>query len=536
MIFIIYPHQLFENIVNLKGKKVLLIEEPLFFSQYTFHIQKLINHRASLKFYESYLKENSIEVEYFEDESYLELYKDESVCVYDVTDDYLEQKISKNFHELSVLKNPSFIDTKDNSKFFHNYYKNRRLELGVLLEEGNKPLGGKWSFDSENRKKIPKDTLIPFVLTFKNTYLDEAQEYVKKFKSIGSFEESYYPTSFAEAKMMFENFLLYKFKEFGVYQDAIVEDESFLFHSNISSALNSGLLDLEYVIEKTLAFEDASLNTKEGFLRQIIGWREFMLRIYKQDGVRLRNENYFSAKNKIPNAILEEKSGIEPLDMTMQKLDKSSYAHHIERLMVLGNIFLLLEIDPEEMHVFFMRYFIDAYDWVMVGNVYAMVCHSGGFTTKPYIASSNYILKMSNYKKGPWCEIVDALYWSFLDKHKEKLSVNIRMKMQLALLDKMDEEKLMSHRKVAREYKESLGLFDMGESDLSRLIEMAWQDRVPFEIIQKQYGLTENQVKNKMRTLISQKAYKRWRKRVQGRRTKHTTKLYHKPDRFQGPW
>jgi len=536
MIFIIYPHQLFENIANLKGKKVLLVEEPLFFTQYTFHIQKLINHRASLKFYEAYLKENSIEVLYYEDESYLDLYANECVSIYDVVDDYLLQKIVKNFKKLTVLKNPNFIDERDSSKYFHAYYKNRRLSLGILLEEGKKPLGGKWSFDHENRKKIPKNTPVPFVLTFKNSYLDEAKKYVKKFESLGSFEESYYPSSFSEARMAFDNFLLYKFRDFGTYQDAILASESFLFHSNISSSLNAGILDLEYVVQKTLAFEDVPLNAKEGFLRQIIGWREFMLRIYKQDGVTLRNTNYFDAKNKIPKAILEAKSGIVPLDITMQKLDKTSYAHHIERLMILGNLFLLLEIDPDEIHAFFMRYFIDAYDWVMVGNVYAMVYHSGGFTTKPYIASSNYMLKMSNFKKGPWCEIVDGLYWSFLDKHKEKLSSNIRMKMQLAILDKMDEEKLMSHRKIAREYKESLGLFDMGESDLNRLIEMAWQDRVPFEIIQKQYGLTENQVKNKMRTLISEKAYKRWRKRVQGRRTKHTTKLYHKPDRFQGPW
>ena len=124
----------------------------------------------------------------------------------------------------------------------------------------------------------------------------------------------------------------------------------------------------------------------------------------------------------------------------------------------------------------------------------------------------------------------------FLDKHKEKFANNPRMKMQLSLLEKMDEAKLRAHKKAARDFKDSIGLYDMQESDEDRLVEMAWQDRVPFEIIQKQYGLTENQLKNKMRKLISHKAYKRWRKRVQGRNTKHTTKLYHKPDRFQGPW
>jgi len=538
MIFILYPHQLFQNIESLRDKKVLLIEEPLFFTQYRFHIQKLILHRASMKFYAHYLVQNAIDVEYYEDESYLDIYKEQEVCVYDLVDDYLMQKISKNFSRLRTLKNPNFIDSEDETHFFHSYYKNRRLELGILLEEGNKPVGGKWSFDALNRKKIPKGLALPFDLAFDNSYIDEAKEYVKKFETLGSVEEFYYPTTFAEAKMAFEHFLRYKFRDFGTYQDAIVEEQSFLFHSNISSSLNCGLLSLEYVIERTLAVEDVPLNAKEGFLRQIIGWREYMLHIYKRHGVRVRNANYFDAKNPMPKAILEAKSGITPLDETIKKLDKTAYAHHIERLMVLGNIFLLLEIQPEAVHDFFMRYFIDAYDWVMVGNVYVMSLYAdgGGFTTKPYMGASNYMLKMSDYKKGPWCEILDALYWSFLDKHKEKLSSNIRMKMQLSLLEKIDEEKLGTHKRVAREFKESLGLYDMMESDENRLIEMAWQDRVPFEIIQKQYGLTENQLKSKMRSLISEKAYKRWRKRVQGRSTKHTKKLYHKPDRFQGPW
>lgn len=536
MIFILYPHQLFENIENLRDKKVLLVEEPLFFSQYNFHVQKLIMHRASMKFYEKDLKENSIDVEYYEDESYIELYREHEITIYDVVDEYLFKKIKKSFTCLRVLPNPNFIASYDNAKFFHSYYINRRKELKILLEEDNKPQGGIWSFDAQNRKKIPKGMVIPKIVIFENEYIIEAKKYVKKFCSIGESHEFYFPTTFEQAKKVFDDFLTYRFAQFGTYQDAITKDDSFLFHSNISSALNTGLLDTPYVVQKVLALQDIPLNAKEGFLRQIIGWREFMLRIYKQDGSKLRNTNFFEAKNEIPKTILEARSGLEPLDETMKKLHKTSYAHHIERLMILGNIFLLLEINPNKMHAFFMRYFIDAYDWVMVGNVYAMVCYGGGFTTKPYIASSNYVLKMSNYKKGPWCEILDALYWSFLEKHKDKLSSNPRMKMQYVLLEKMGKDKLLHHKKVAREFKDSIGFYNIQESDENRLVEMAWQDRVPFDVIQKQYGLSENQLKNKMRSLISPKAYKRWRERVQTRITKHTMKLSHKPQRFQGPW
>ena len=460
MIFLLFPHQLFEDIVPLKGKKVLLIEERLFFSYYTFHMQKLIFHRASMKFYEHYLQTNDIEVEYFEDESYLELYKESEVCVYEVVDFYLHKKLRGNFSRLKELANPNFINAKDSAKFFHSYYINRRKELGILLDHEKKPVGGKWSFDSENRKKIPKGLALPYELRFENGFVQEAKEDVQTFQTLGECEDFYHPTSFVEAKMLFERCLRIKFANCGEYQDAITQEDHFLFHANISAALNAGLLSLSYIVARVCEVESVPLSAKEGFLRQIIGWREFMLRIYKLDGVRLRNANFFDAKNKIPQAILEARCGIIPLDESMKKVKKTAYAHHIERLMIFGNLFLLLEIDPDEVHAFFMCYFIDAYDWVMVGNVYAMSGFSdgGSFTTKPYIGSSNYILKMSDYKKGEWCQVVDGLYWSFLNKHKERLQDNPRMKMQYALLEKMPSEKLTMHKEVAATFKAGLGL------------------------------------------------------------------------------
>jgi len=538
MIFLIFPHQLFEDVALLKGKRVLLVEEPLLFTQYIFHKQKLVAQRASMKFYEDFLRKSAIEVFYYEDDSYVREYKDAFVECYDVVDNYLEKRLRKDFANIKFFANPNFIAAQDSEKFLHKYYINRRKSLGILLDTDAKPLGGKWSFDAQNRKKLPKDVKAPPIMLFDNPYVREAKEYVSRFKSVGECEEFYYPTSFDEAKQTLEHFLQRKFASFGEYQDAMKQEESFLFHSNISSALNSGLISLPYVIDRVLRFEDVALNAKEGFIRQIIGWREFMLKIYKDDGARLRNDNFFNAQNSIPKSVLEARTGLVPLDDVMQKLHRTSYLHHIERLMILGNIFLLLEIKPNEVHDFFMRYFIDAYDWVMVGNVYAMALYADGgtYTTKPYMASSNYVLKMSDYKKGEWCESLDGLYWSFLDKHKEKFANNPRMKMQLSLLEKMDEAKLRAHKKAAKDFKDSIGLYDMQESDEDRLVEMAWQDRVPFDIIEQQYGLTENQVKKKMRSLISAKAYKRWRKRVHNRKTKHTAKLDHKPSRFQGPW
>ena len=460
MTFLVFPHQLFENIDPLKGKKVLLIEEPLYFTYYKFHIQKLVMHRASMKFYEKYLRENRIVVEYFENELYLSLYQYEQILSYDVADYYLKKKLEKNFVSIQFLQNPSFLNVHDDTKFFHSYYINRRKDLNILLDEDQKPIGGKWSFDTQNRKKLPKDEKTPVDLAFENRYLKEAVKYCKKFDTVGNLEDVYFPTTFSEAKTVLKNFLAYKFVKFGEFQDAITKEDSFLFHSNISSALNTGLLDIHDVIFQTLAQKDVPLNAKEGFIRQIIGWREFMFQTYKSSHISMRNANFFECKNSIPEKILEGNSGIDPLDGVMKKVHTTAYAHHIERLMILGNIFLLLEIEPNKVHDFFMSYFIDAYDWVMVANVYGMSGFSdgGSITTKPYIASSNYILKMSNYKKGEWCEILDGLYWSFMNKHYEKFENNPRMKMQIALLKKMNPKKLEKHIEVANQYKEFLGL------------------------------------------------------------------------------
>lgn len=449
-IFILYPNQLFQNISKLKDKTVLLVEEPLFFTQYTFHIQKLVLHRASMKFYEDYLQKNSIKVLYFEDETYLNKYKNEKIFIYELFDNYLEKKIYKNFKNITILKNPNFINAQDKSKLLHTFYINRRKELNIFIKEG-KPLYGKYSFDSENRKKLPKNIFIPATLSYENRFINEAKQYCKKFNSQGEIETFNYPVTFQEASLQLEYFIKDKFHNFGNYQDAITKNTNliYLFHSNLSSSLNIGLLNLNDVIRKVIE-ASAPYNAKEGFIRQLIGWREFMLRVYEDEGIKLRNSNFFNFKNSMPKAILQANSGITILDDIIKKVNNTAYAHHIERLMVLGNIFVLLEINPNEVYKYFMQNFIDAYDWVMVGNVYAMsgYCDGGSITTKPYICSSNYLLN--------WCEILDALYWRFLAKYQHLFINNPRMKMQLAILNKMPKEKLEKHINIANTYIKNL--------------------------------------------------------------------------------
>lgn len=229
----------------------------------------------------------------------------------------------------------------------------------------------------------------------------------------------------------------------------------------LTPALNIGLLTPQQIIDKTFDFHkqlNYPLNSLEGFIRQIIGWREFMRGIYLREGVKQRTTNTWGLTRKIPNSFYNGTTGIEPIDQTIKKILETGYAHHIERLMVLGNFMHLCEFDPDEVYRWFMELFIDAYDWVMVPNIYGMSQYADGglMTTKPYVSGSNYILKMSDYTKGPWCEVWDGLYWRYIDQHKELFAKNPRMSMIVNLVKKMEVQKLKTHRNNAENFLNSL--------------------------------------------------------------------------------
>ena len=176
---------------------------------------------------------------------------------------------------------------------------------------------------------------------------------------------------------------------------------------------------------------------------QILGWREFIRGIYFAKSVEERTKNYWNFKRKIPNSFYDGSTNILPVDICIKKILKTGYAHHIERLMIIGNFMLLCEFNPDEVYRWFMEMFIDSYDWVMVPNVYGMSQFADGglMSTKPYISGSSYILKMSNYKKGEWTNIWDSLFWNFIDKRRDFFIKNPRMRMLVSNFDKMDSNK-----------------------------------------------------------------------------------------------
>ncbi|MFT6865817.1 MAG: deoxyribodipyrimidine photolyase-related protein [Cyclobacteriaceae bacterium] len=486
---LIFPHQLFEENVLLKeNRPVYLIEEYLFFKQYHFHKQKLAFHRASMKRYEKHLS-SSHDTHYIEAVDPLSDIRTllphlaqkgvAEIHYIDVTDNWLEKRISKlaEQHQIKIVNYPSplFMTARedldpffrsDKKKFYQtSFYTEQRKKHQILINEDGTPVGGEWSFDSENRKKYPKQKIAPSI-TFPDTdeHYKEAREYVESHFSdcpgkLGNYP--LYPNSSSASKKWFEDFLQTRFVEFGTYEDAIVKEENILHHSVLTPMLNVGLITPQYIIYRALEFANAEnipINSLEGFIRQIIGWREFIRGIYEVKGTEERTKNYWKFSRKIPPSFYDGTTGIDPVDTTIRKVLSTGYCHHIERLMVLGNFMMLCEFDPDEVYRWFMELFIDAYDWVMVPNIYGMSQFADGglMSTKPYISGSNYLMKMSNYPKGNWQDTWDALFWRFMHIHRDFFTQNPRLAMLVNTLDKMSDEKRNTHLERAVGFLEGL--------------------------------------------------------------------------------
>ena len=469
---LIFPNQLFENSDLLQAsKRIILVEEYLFFKHFNFHKQKILFHRMSMKYYENYLREHY-------NTEYIDSIKIESdvriliknlnseikiINVYDPNDNWLNKRLKnacrKKDIELRSFKNPLFLlgeeelnpfFRSDKKKFFQtSFYKNQRQEMGLLMRHGL-PEGGEWTYDKYNREKYPKGKQTPKIKRpAESTYFEEALIYVEKNYPDNCGElpnKPNYPHDFESSKKWFKEFLKTRFEEFGTYEDALLKNETKLHHSLLSPLMNVGLLDPNYVVQTSVDYAkkyNIPINSTEGFIRQIIGWREFIRGIYITKGTEERTKNFWNFNRKMPASFYNGSTGIEPFDDSVKKITKTGYIHHIERLMIIGNLMLLCEIDPDEVYRWFMELSIDSYDWVMVPNVYGMSQFSDGglMSTKPYISGSSYILKMSDYKKNDWCLIWDALFWNFINNHKEFFKKNPRMRMLVSSFEKMDTEK-----------------------------------------------------------------------------------------------
>ena len=367
---------------------------------------------------------------------------------------------SKNI-ELEILEDKKFISNAEDfsnwaldkkTRIQEYYYRWLRKKYGIFMDDNAKPVGDKWNFDKENRKgvnqlksDIPKRVkLKPNKITF-DTMVDVEKCFPKSF---GTLENFNWATSHEEAEELLDDFIDRYLENYGAFQDAINKENTFMFHSLLSPYLNCGLLDPKICIEKAEKkyYESNGkipINSVEGFIRQVLGWREFIKGVYWENMPKYKNLNFWSHKKKLHSSWYDGTTGIPPLDDAIKESCEFAYSHHINRLMIIANLMNLTGINPNEMYRWFMEMYIDSYDWVMVPNVYGMGSYADGgiFSTKPYICGSSYMLKMSNYKKDEWCDTVDGLYWRFVEKNLNFFKSNPRLSIMTRSLEKMNKDR-----------------------------------------------------------------------------------------------
>lgn len=473
---ILYPHQLYDISLLPQVDTVVLVEEPLYFGvdqefPLRLHKQKIILLRASMRRYaEEVLWPRKINVDYVELDVFMNsgdvldrLKKFERLFAFDPVDEVLTKRILTARRErpdvpaVEFLPSPNFF-LKDqearqyfsasHKQLFADFYQWQRERFNVLIGPNYKPIGGKWTFGSEPRQKLPQDTPPPSFGVFgDNKWAKDSIEYVDKhFPNNPGSTDFIWPTNHQEARTWLHDFVEKRLDGFAPFEDALDKDIAWGYHSALSASLNIGLLTPQEVVHAALerhAKKPVPLSSLEGFIRQMLGWREFVRGVYVVRGTQLRTSNAFGHKRRLTNDWYRGNLGIPPFDDLIKKVTQHAYAHHNERLLVAGNLMMLCEIDPDDVFKWFSEQFIDAYDWIMVPNVYGMSQYvdGGGVATKPSISSSNQILQMSHYQRGEWSDVWDGLFWRFIEKHKDRLRNNPHMRVMVSRLGQLDPDR-----------------------------------------------------------------------------------------------
>ena len=377
----------------------------------------------------------------------------------------LEQLKDEGF-KITWCSSEHFISTREEFQglfegkktfLMETFYRALRRRTGILMDMGQ-PAGGKWNYDAQNRKKLPKNHLPPppFVpSTDVSTELKDAL--AAQLPTIGKLENPkhfYWPTTPTQAWEIFDHWLQYGLPSFGDYQDALTTKSWSPYHSRISFALNTKMIQPLDVCQRVEAHYRANpeiaLNAVEGFIRQILGWREFMRCVYWHRMPEFADENFFGFDRKLPQWFWNGDTKMKCLSHTIGQSLNHGYAHHIQRLMVTGNFALLAGIDPDEVDLWYLGIYIDAFEWVEITNTRGMSQYADGgwIATKPYVSSANYMKKMGDYCDqcfyNPKTKTEDdscpfnALYWNFFDSQRDKLQSNFRLGMVYRTYDKMN--------------------------------------------------------------------------------------------------
>ncbi len=477
-LFFILGNQLFppKYLDRFKNDHLFFMSEDYELCTYEKHHKlKILLFLSAMRSYSDNLKKNKFKVEYTKIESsdfkknYLDKIKKiinskkiKEITSFEVEDKFFEKKVQsfvkKNNLVWNKIKSPMFLNSreefndylsKNKRPFMATFYKSTRQKLNILMKKDGNPEGGKWSFDEDNRKKLPKNTKVPKFPTINETkHTKNLKPIIEKmFKDHpGSTQNFWFATEYNDVVKLLNFFLKEKSNLFGDYEDAVDQGNNILFHSALSPYINLGLITPEFIISKTLEFHKKNkirLNSLEGYVRQVIGWREFMRGVYQKYSDEMETKNFFKQNRKMKHSWYEGTTGLPPLDHAIKNALKYGWSHHIERLMILSNIMNLCELNPKIVYKWFMEMFVDSSDWVMVPNVYGMGLFSDGgiFATKPYICGSSYFMKMMDFKKGDWCNTMDGLYWRFINRNRSFFLKNPRLSMMVRIFDKMKPER-----------------------------------------------------------------------------------------------
>ena len=472
-LFVILGNQLFDTkyIRDFKNSTFFMCEDYELCTYQRHHKLKILLFLSSMRSYADLLKNEKYKIKYFDlDNDFKVPYERKlknfiiknnitELITFEIEDKFFENKIRKLVNKIKIkwkiIDSPMFLNSRKEFKNYlnltkkplmANFYKIVRKKYNILMD-GDKPRGGKWSYDSENRKKLPKNFQIPIIPQIQETnHTKKLKDIVtKKFsKHPGDIKNFWIPTTQKDAEKWLNFFIKNKLNLFGDYEDAVDKDNNILFHSALSPLINLGLLTPLQIIKEIKKVEKKiKINSFEGYFRQIAGWREFIRGIYQNYDKNLEKNNFFNHNNFFKNSWYEGTTGLTPLDHSIKNSINYGWTHHIERLMILANLMNLCEIKPKEVYNWFMEMNMDSSDWVMMPNVYGMGLFSDGgiFSSKPYICGSSYIMKMMNFKKGEWNDIMDGLYWRFINKNRNFFLKNPRLSMMVRIFDKMKIER-----------------------------------------------------------------------------------------------
>lgn len=463
-----------------EGSRVLMIESHGFARRKLYHHDKLVIIYSSMRHLRHKLEDKGYNVVYIKSDSfgeglerYFERYPNDTL-VQMRSPSYnsevrFRELVNKAGGKLEVVENEIFVGTREafdnwanktsKDPFKHeNFYRWMRSRSGILMTEDGEPEGGEWNYDDENQEFPPEDWESPPIYKPEHDELTErTSEWVQNtFDVWGDTSEFIWPVTREQALERLEHFVTERLEDFGVYQDAMrgKKEDWAMSHALIGSSINAGLLHpveaVQRIEEEYNTNPDVPLNSTEGVIRQIIGWREFMRHVYRHQMPGLAHANQLDAEYELPDFYWSGDTDMECVKRSVEGVKKRGYSHHIQRLMVLANFATLWGSEPKELNEWFNATYVDAYHWVTTPNVIEMGQFGDGvFATKPYVSSANYIDKMSDYcgdckyyktkDTGEKACPFNSLYWDFLDRNEDKLRSNHRMGLMYSHVDTKQE-------------------------------------------------------------------------------------------------